>query len=246
MIRIIGNHVSPYARKVFVILAMKGLEFEVDPIVPFFGAEAFTALSPLRRIPVLVDGDLVLCDSTVIAEYLDEAYPEPAMMPRAPADRARARWIEEFADGRLGDVIIWRLFQHRVIKPGVWREPGDEAIIARAIEELADCCDWLEREAPAADFLFGDQATIADTTLGCFFRNALLSNWSFDAARWPKLTRWVGAVHALPAFAATIPVEQAFMTTRRADRAAAFEALGLRIVAQSVGGDVPRRGVMPI
>lgn len=246
MIRIIGNHVSPYARKVLVVLAMKGLDFELDPIVPFFGNDEFTALSPLRRIPVLTDGDLTLCDSTVIAEYLDEAYPAPPMMPASPVERARARWIEEFADGRLGDVIIWRFFQHRVIKPGVWREAGDETVIARAIEELADCCDWLERQAPAGDFLFGRQAMIADVTIGCFFRNAILSGWSFDEARWPRLARWVAAVHALPEFAATIPFEQAFMTTRRADRAAVLTGLGLRIVAQSVGGDAPRAGVMPI
>lgn len=246
MIRIIGNHVSPYARKVLLVLALKRLDFELDPIVPFFGTDAFTALSPMRRIPVLIDGDLQLCDSTVIAEYLDEAYPAPPLMPATPQARARARWIEEFADSRLGDVIIWRLFQHKVIKPGVWRESGDDAVIARAIDDLAACCDWLEAQAPAERLLFGDAPTIADLTIGCFFRNALLSGWQFDLARWPRLAAWVAAVHALAEFAATIPIEQAFMTTRRAERAAVLEGLGLRIVAESVGGDRPRAGVMPI
>lgn len=246
MIRVIGNHVSPYVRKIFVVLALKGLEFEVDPIVPFFGTDAFTALSPLRRIPVLIDGDVTLCDSTVIAEYLDEAYPQPPLLPVGPVARARARWIEEFADSRLGDVIIWRLFQHRVIKPAVWREPGDEAIVARALDELAGCCDWLEAQAPAGGFLFGSALSIADIAIGCFFRNALLSGWTFDAARWPRLAHWVAAVHAVPEFAPTIPIEQAFMTTRRAERATVLQSLGLRIVAESVGGDRPRAGVMPI
>src|SRR5436309_11761685 len=100
---IIGNHVSPYARKVFVALDHKGVDYELDPIVPFYGTDAFTRVSPLRRIPVLIDGELVLNDSTVIAEYVDERWPEPPLMPRSPADRARARWMEEYADSRLGD-----------------------------------------------------------------------------------------------------------------------------------------------
>jgi glutathione S-transferase len=65
---IIGSYVSPYVRKVTVALDLKGVGFEIDPIVPFYGDADFTRLSPLRRIPVLVDGDLVLNDSTVIAE----------------------------------------------------------------------------------------------------------------------------------------------------------------------------------
>ncbi|WP_204336700.1 glutathione S-transferase family protein, partial [Proteus mirabilis] len=68
----------------------KGVDYELDPIVPFYGTDAFTRVSPLRRIPVLIDGELVLNDSTVIAEYVDERWPEPPLMPRSPADRARA------------------------------------------------------------------------------------------------------------------------------------------------------------
>ena len=68
MLRIIGNHVSPYARKVFLALDHKRVEYEIDPIVPFFGGDEFTRLNPLRRIPVLIDGDLVIPDSTVICE----------------------------------------------------------------------------------------------------------------------------------------------------------------------------------
>ncbi len=86
---IIGNYISPYARKVLLALQIKGIAFELDPIVPYFGNDEFTRLSPLRRIPVLVDGDLVLNDSTVIGEYLDEAYPEPPLFPKNPRERPR-------------------------------------------------------------------------------------------------------------------------------------------------------------
>jgi len=69
-IQIIGSPLSPYVRKVLAVLRHKGLAFELDPIVPFCGSEAFTALSPLRRIPVYRDQYLTLCDSSVICQYL--------------------------------------------------------------------------------------------------------------------------------------------------------------------------------
>src|SRR5574337_2211879 len=68
-LRVIGNYLSPYVRKVLVCLELKGLEYEIDPIAPFVGNDEFTRLSPLRRIPVLLDGGLVLADSSVICQY---------------------------------------------------------------------------------------------------------------------------------------------------------------------------------
>ena len=52
-VTIIGSYISPYVRKVLVCLHLKGIAYEIDPIVPFFGDERFSRLSPLRRIPVL-------------------------------------------------------------------------------------------------------------------------------------------------------------------------------------------------
>src|SRR5262245_746078 len=105
---VVGSYLSPYVRKVLVCLDLKGVAYEIDPIVPFLGDQRFTQLSPLRRIPVLMDDRVTLADSSVICEYLEDRHPEPALRPRDVAARARARWLEEFADTRLGDVFIWR------------------------------------------------------------------------------------------------------------------------------------------
>ena len=88
--RVIGSYLSPYVRKVLVVLHEKGIPYEIDPIVPFFGDDRFSELSPVRRIPVWIDDRVTLCDSTVICEYLDDRHPEPALRPRDAADRARA------------------------------------------------------------------------------------------------------------------------------------------------------------
>src|SRR6478736_3479543 len=132
---IIGSYLSPYVRKVLACLELKGIPYEVDPIVPFYGNDRFSQLSPLRRVPVLVDGDLVITDSSVICQYLEELQPSPALLPEAIHDRARARWLEEFADTRMGDVFIWRLFNQLAIRPFVWGEKTDEALVAKTLAE---------------------------------------------------------------------------------------------------------------
>jgi glutathione S-transferase len=74
-VKIIGSYLSPYVRKILVLLQLKGITYAIDPIVPFFGGERFSAMSPLRRIPVLIDDRVTLADSSVIAQYLEERYP---------------------------------------------------------------------------------------------------------------------------------------------------------------------------
>ena len=109
-LKIIGSYVSPYVRKVLVCLELKGIDYEIDPIAPFVGNDEFSRLSPLRRIPVLLDDGLVLNDSSVICQYLEDRYPTPALYPADIVERARARWLEEYADTRLADALVWRLF----------------------------------------------------------------------------------------------------------------------------------------
>src|SRR5436309_1851553 len=125
--RIVGSYVSPYVRKVLACLHLKGLGYEIDPITPFYGNAEFERLSPLRRIPVLLHEDLVLSDSSVICAWLDDAFPHRPLLPASPGDRARARWLEEYADTRLGDLFVWGLFYQKFVRPIVWGEPTDEA-----------------------------------------------------------------------------------------------------------------------
>jgi len=54
-VTVIGSYISPYVRKVLVCLSLKGIDYRIDPIIPYFGDETFSRVSPLRRIPVLID-----------------------------------------------------------------------------------------------------------------------------------------------------------------------------------------------
>ena len=174
---IIGSFVSPYVRKVLACINLKGLDYQVDPITPFFGNDEYQRLSPLRRIPVLIDGDFSISDSSVICAYLEDAYPARSLLPADPKDRARARWLEEYADTRLGDIFIWGLFYQKVVHPLVWGEPGDQARIDKTLnEDIPDALDYLEGELPADGFLFGEIG-LADIAIASFFQNAAYADF---------------------------------------------------------------------
>ena len=244
--KIIGSYVSPYVRKVLACLALKDLIYEIDPITPFYGGEEFERLSPLRRIPVLVDGDVSICDSSVICAYLDEAYPGRPLVPAGVGDRARARWLEEYADTRLGDVFIWGLFYQKVVHPIVWGAPGDQARIDKTLgEDMPRELDYLESQLPAGGFLFGDIG-LADISIATFFRNGAYAGFEVDPKRWPKTAAFVARALDHPAFAATYPFERAQLSTNPQGRRQALLDAGARLTEETVGTREPRRGVMAL
>ena len=243
--KVIGSYVSPYVRKVLACMVLKGLDYEIDPITAFFGNDEFERLSPLRRIPVLVDDGMALCDSTVICEWLDEAYPGYKLLPSDPKDRARARWLEEYADTRLGDIFIWGLFYPQFVHPMIWGEPGDADRIAKSLaEDIPREMDWLEGELPAEGFLFGERIGLADIAIASFFRNAAYVDFRPDPARWPRVAAFVERALAEPCFASLYPFEQAQIATNPQGRRQALLAAGAPLTAETLGTREARRGVM--
>ena len=92
----------PFAQKVRVVLAEKELEYEkifVDLRTGEHRQNAeFLKLNPYGKVPVLIDDEVVVYDSTIINEYLQEEYPHPALMPEDSSGRARVRTLEDFCD----------------------------------------------------------------------------------------------------------------------------------------------------
>jgi glutathione S-transferase len=244
-LRIVGSYVSPYVRKVLACMALKGLDYEIDPITPFFGGDEFERLSPLRRIPVLVAGDLVLTDSSVICAWLEEKYSGHPLLPKDVDDRARARWFEEYADSRLGDVFVWGLFYQRFVRPAVFAEAGDEARVQRTLnEDLPRELDYLEGELPADGFLFGGEIGLGDISIATFFRNGAHIGVVPDPSRWPRTAAFVERALSHPCFASTLPFEQAQLSTDPKGRRAALLAAGAPLTQETLGTREPRRGVM--
>ena len=98
--KLYSGPVSLFSRKVEIALGEKGQVYERE-MVPFTQAGGYSpkhpavlAANPKGQVPVLVDGDLTLCDSTLILDYLEDAYPTPALYPADPKAKARCRQWE--------------------------------------------------------------------------------------------------------------------------------------------------------
>src|SRR5438128_2121726 len=90
---------SPFGWKVRIVLAEKKVPYET--VIPENKGEdpAFARLNPFRLTPVLqLEDGRTIWESTVVNEYLEEAYPTPAMLPKDPYERARVRMIEDSTD----------------------------------------------------------------------------------------------------------------------------------------------------
>jgi glutathione S-transferase len=93
----------PYCARVRIVLAEKGIEHEVVAIDLSDRPAWLYEKNPLGKVPVIEEDAFVLPESPVIMEYLEERYPEPALLPRDPAARALARLQVERFDDLLGD-----------------------------------------------------------------------------------------------------------------------------------------------
>ena len=182
----------------------------------------------------------------MICEYLEERYPTPALLPKTPAERAQARWIEEFADTRMGDVFIWRIFYEAVINPFIWQRPRNKERIARAVaDELPEIMAHLERLSPASGFLFGG-ISIADISVAVFFRNLAWARVEIDRDRWPHTHGWVERTAGIPALAKITRIADTLAQTPLPQHRRVAAELGLPLTDGTVAAAAPRRGPMTV
>lgn len=203
-----GVNASPFVRKVRVFLAEKGIAYDLEPVVPVNVSPEFRKLSPLGKVPALRDGDVTLSDSSVICAYLERSHPEPALYPSDPYEYARALWFEEYGDTALVNVIGAKIFFARVVGPMFFNRPTDEAAVQKAVaEDLPPLFDYLESQLDSRAAIAGTRFSIGDIGIGTQFVNLRHAGFGVDAGRWPKLARYVAAVHDRPSFKALIAEE---------------------------------------
>ncbi len=215
-----GGAISPFVRKVRVMLAEKGVEYSLEQVSPFAPPPEFLAISPLKRIPVLRDTDVpepnTLPDSSIICDYLEHKFPKPALYPADPFERAVALWYEEYADSTMAQNIGRGLFFERIVKK-MMRSQTDEAVCQKTLtQELPPLFDHLEKEIGDKQFLAGGAFSIADISVGTMLVNFKHAGETIDTARWPKLAAYIARVHARPSFKAMIDEETPLITRFRA------------------------------
>ena len=209
--KIHGVPSSPYVRKIRVMMAEKGLEYDLVPVFPFGAGKEFRKLSPLGKIPVLEEDGYVLPDSSAIAEYLEAAYPDVPLFPKDPKERGTAVFLEEFGDSGLAEKGTGAIFFQRIVAPRFLGRPTDEEVVARAIDkDMPRLLDYLEGLlADGRQFLVGGAFSIADIAVATQFVNMKFGGYIVDAARWPKTADYIARIHGRPSFAKLVAEEEA-------------------------------------
>ena len=196
-----GSNISPYVRKVRVALAFKGIEYDDVQQIPFGAPPEFLAKSPLSKIPCWEEGELILPDSSVILSYLEHRYPDPPLLPAGPGPRARALWFEEYADSTVA-VAVAGVFFERVIKPSIFKQETNQAIIDEALNRaVPKILDYLTQCLGDDEFMVEGAFSIADIALTTPFVNFAIAGERVDAERWPQIAAYVELIHSLPCYA---------------------------------------------
>lgn len=162
----------------------------------------FLAINPAGKVPVLVDGDLVLTESVAIVVHLADKYPEKRFLPADPRGRAEAmRWLL-FTATEL-EQPLWRITRHTVLYPEAKRLPGD---VALAREEFTAMAQVLDRHMVDREFVVGDGVTVADFVLGYTLDWAQLVGGLLDGL--PRLEGYMERMYDRPA--APMRIKEAF------------------------------------
>ncbi len=154
MIKLFEHPLSPYAQKVKIMLLEKGIPFEATTPIGAQGVDpVFGQASPRGEVPMLVDGDAKIFDSTIICEYLEDKYPAKPMRPAAAEERARVRMIEDQLD-TIYEGVTWAVFEIE----GWGRATGElkTVLLKRAAEQIAQFNGWLEKELGNRQYFNGD------------------------------------------------------------------------------------------
>jgi glutathione S-transferase len=150
----------PFCQKVRVVLAEKDLEYEkifVDLRKQEQKSPDFLRLNPYGKVPVLIDEDEVMYESTVINEYLDDEYPLPRLMPEDSGGRARVRLLEDYCDNSFIPATTTLLAQLRKTEA-----ERDTQRVEQAREDLRRGLYFLSDRLGGQEYLVGKEFTLAD------------------------------------------------------------------------------------
>jgi glutathione S-transferase len=189
MIKLYDFLPCPFGQKVRIALAEKGLTYDLVQVDITKGENRhpdFFRLNPFGRVPVLVDEDTTIYDSTIINEYLEDEYPDPPILPPvgSSAMRARARRLEDFADTSFTPQVGQLMAE--LGKPDAERNAERLQRLNQAVERVLD---YLNQELAGAQFLATD-FSVAE--IGFIPRLLVLPNLGIEAGtNRPNVDGWI-------------------------------------------------------
>lgn len=157
MPKLCGFHLSNYHNKVRIALLEKGVAFEEDPACAPSQKDEFLSRSPLGKVPFLeLEGGRRLAESEVIAEYLDEAYPQKPLLPRDPFERAKVRELIAFME------LHVELVARRLYGQVFWKRPVSDEVKQSVDKDLTKGIRAFKALVRFDPYIAGKELTLAD------------------------------------------------------------------------------------
>jgi glutathione S-transferase len=156
MITLCGFAVSNYYNKVKLVLLEKGIPFTEEMVMTNSKNEAVLSASPLGKVPFIRTPEGTLCESSVIAEYLEELQPQPALLPGSALQRGKVRELCTFVDLHL-ELVVRELYAQAFFGGTV--SEGTQARVKRQLEKNIPAFQRLAQFGP---YVAGDTFTLAD------------------------------------------------------------------------------------
>jgi len=200
MRRLYHQPLSPFCRKVRIVLAEKGLEAELLPEKTWERRSEFVALNPAVQVPVLVENDgTVIVDSAVIVEYLEEVYPDRRLMGFDPAGRAETRRVMAWFDQKFHQEVTALLLYEKVNKRVTGQGGPDSTLVRQGTANIKPHLDYIDWLIDHRRWLAGDEYGLADIAaaahLSCLDYIAAVPWDEHQPAR-----DWYARVKSRPAF----------------------------------------------
>ena len=195
---------SPFSRKVRLVLAEKRLPFELELEKVWERRDGYLALNPANTVPTLVEeGGLVIPDSGVICEYLEEAYPEVPLLPAGRADRVEIRRLVAWFDGKFAHEVTRNLLGEKFMKRLLGRGNPDAGALRAGYANLRHHLEYIGWLAETRRWLGGDTLSLADFTVAAHLSALDFASdvdWTVSA----PVRDWYARMKSRPSFRAVL------------------------------------------
>lgn len=199
--RLYSGPLSLFSRKVEIALYEKGIDFERIEVA-FTQTQGYRpkhpdviAANPKGQVPMLVDGDLTLFDSTVIIEYFEDAYPIPPLYPPDPREKARCRLVELYADEILLADVRRLMYRTEPSLTDAERQKARQEQGRRGEEGILSHYGWLEQQLTSKEYFCGT-FSVADVAMVMTIYYAVRLNG--PSLQSQALATWYGRIGELP------------------------------------------------
>jgi glutathione S-transferase len=191
---------SPYSRKVRVVLREKKLDFEMKIEKVWERRPEFLALNPAGQVPVLVDEDgLAVVDSGAICEYLEELHPEPILYGRSAGERAEVRRLVAWFDLKFGREVTQNLVYEKMMKRFLGLGQPSSGAIRAGLHNIHYHLDYIGYLADRRNWLAGEEYSVADIAAGAHLSTVdYIGDVPWD--QHPRAREWYARLKSRPSF----------------------------------------------